>query len=64
MGSSYVRVNAVPAGHICAIHGLEELQLKTVTICSSPHAMPLSVLDRGIRPLVKVNVEAKSATGK
>ncbi len=64
MGSSYVRVNAVPAGHICAIHGLEELQLKTVTICNLPHAMPLSVVDRGIRPLVKVNVEAKSATGK
>ena len=64
MGSTYVRVNAVSAGHICAIHGLEELQLKTVTICSLPDAMPLSVIDRGIRPLVKVNVEAKSTTGK
>jgi ribosome assembly protein 1 len=63
MGSSYVRVNSIPAGHICAIHGLEELQLKTVSLCSSPHAMPLGVTGRGIRPLVKVNVEAKSASG-
>ena len=61
MGSSFVRVGSVPAGHFCAIHGLEDLQLKTVTICSSPHAMPLAVIDRGIRPLVKVNVEATSA---
>jgi ribosome assembly protein 1 len=64
MGSSYVRVKSVPAGHFCAIHGLEELQLKTVTLCSSPHAMPLVVADGGIRPLVKVNVEAKSSLGE
>ncbi len=64
MGSSYVRVKNVPAGHFCAIHGLEELQLKTVTLCSSPHAMPLVVADGGIRPLVKVNVEAKSSLGE
>ena len=63
MGSTYVRVKSVPAGHICAIHGLEELQLKTVTLCSSPHGMPLSAVDGGIRPLVKVNVEAKSTSG-
>jgi len=62
MGSSYIRVESVPAGHICAIHGLEELQLKSVTLCNSPNGMPLQVIDRGIRPLVKVNVEAKSAT--
>ena len=63
MGSSYVRVQSVPAGHFCAIYGLEELQLKTVTLCSSPNAMPLAVIDRGVRPLVKVNVEAKSPSG-
>ena len=58
MGSSFVSVPSVPAGHICAIRGLEDLQLKTCTVSSSPYAMPLAGFDRGVRPLVKVNVEA------
>ena len=62
MGSSFVRVDHVPAGHICAVYGLEELQLKTVTLCDSPDGMPLQGLDRGLRPLVKVNVEPVSAS--
>lgn len=62
MGSSFVLVDEVPAGHICAVYGLEELQLKTVTLCDSPDAMPLKGLDRGLRPLVKVNVEPVSAS--
>jgi len=62
MGSSFVRVDSVPAGHICAIYGLEELQLKTVTLCDSPDGMPLQGLDRGLRPLVKVNVEPVTAS--
>jgi ribosome assembly protein 1 len=57
MGSSFVRVDHVPAGHICAVYGLEELQLKTVTLCESPDGMPLRGLKTGVRPLVKVNVE-------
>ena len=60
MGSTYVRVKQIPAGHICAIHGLEELQFKSVTLSSSPYAMPLQSHSQGIRPLVKVNVEAVS----
>ncbi|CAB9497751.1 Elongation factor 4 [Seminavis robusta] len=61
MGSDLVRVNEVPAGHLCAIHNLEDLQLKTVTLCDEADGMPLQGFDRGIRPLVKVNVEAVDA---
>jgi ribosome assembly protein 1 len=61
MGSSLVPVDKVPAGHLCAIYGLEDLQLKTVTLSSSPDAMPLQGFDQGIRPLVKVNVEPENA---
>jgi ribosome assembly protein 1 len=61
MGSSFVPVKEVPAGHICAVYGLEDLQLKTVTLCDSPDGMPLQGFDRGIRPLVKVNIEPTSA---
>jgi len=57
MGSSFLPVPEVPAGHICAIFGLEDLKLKTVTLSQSQHGMPLQGFDRGIRPLVKVNVE-------
>lgn len=60
MGSAYIRVNKVPAGHICALHGLEELQLKTVTLSSSRCGMPLNAFNQGLQPLVKVNVEAVS----
>ncbi|KAL7471116.1 hypothetical protein ACHAXS_011406 [Conticribra weissflogii] len=57
MGSSFVRVNSVPAGHICAIYNLEGLQLKNVTICDRIDCMPLRGFDFGLQPLVKVNVE-------
>ena len=61
MGSSLLPVEEVPAGHLCAIYGLEDLQLKTVTLSSSKDAMPIVGFDRGIRPLVKVNVEPENA---
>ncbi len=61
MGSSLLPVDEVPAGHLCAVYGLEDLQLKTVTLSSSCDAMPLMGFDRGIRPLVKVNVEPENA---
>ena len=64
MGSSYIRVSSVPAGHICAIYGLEELQLKSVTICDVEYGMPLKVFDRGVRHLVKVSVEPISVSGE
>jgi len=62
MGSSFVRVNSVPAGHICAIYNLEGLQLKTVTLCDRRECMPLHGFDFGLQPLVKVNVEPISAS--
>ncbi|CAJ1934862.1 unnamed protein product [Cylindrotheca closterium] len=58
MGSSFLLVKEVPAGHLCAIQNLDDLQLKTATICESPYGMPLQGFDSGIRPLVKVNVES------
>jgi ribosome assembly protein 1 len=61
MGSSFVRVDEVPAGHLCAVLNLEDTQLKTATLCDSPHGMPLQGFDRGVRPLVKVNVESVNA---
>ena len=61
MGSDFVRVEEVPAGHLCAIYNLEDVQLKTVTLCDQPDGMPLQGFDQGIRPLVKVNVEPVDA---
>eukprot|EP00536_Pseudo-nitzschia_multiseries_P007005 jgi/Psemu1/194343/e_gw1.156.19.1 len=59
MGSTFVLVDEVPAGHLCAIQNLENVQYKTATICDNPHGMPLlGFSDLEIRPLVKVNVEA------
>ena len=59
MGSSFVLVDEVPAGHLCAIQNLDNFQYKTATICDNPHGMPLlGFSDMEIRPLVKVNVEA------
>jgi ribosome assembly protein 1 len=62
MGSSFVRVNSVPAGHICAIYDLENLQLKTVTLSDKKECMPLRGFDFGLQPLVKVNVEPVNAS--
>ena len=58
MGSSFVLVPEVPAGHLCAIQNLEDVQLKTATLCDLSGGMPLRGFDHGIRPLVKVNVES------
>ena len=62
MGSSFVKVDEIPAGHICAVYGLEDLQLKTVTLCDSAHGMPIRGFHHGLKPLVKVNVEPISAS--
>ncbi|KAL7545329.1 hypothetical protein ACHAWF_008678 [Thalassiosira exigua] len=62
MGSSFVPVSSVPAGHICAIYNLEALQLKTVTLSDRRECMPLRGFDFGLQPLVKVNVEPVSAS--
>jgi len=57
MGSSFIRVEEVPAGHLCAVHGLEDVQLKTVTLSDSPACEPLRGFHEGVRPLVKVSIE-------
>ena len=43
---------------------IKEMQLKSVTLCSSRHGMPLRSFKLGLRPLVKVNVEAVSNSGQ
>lgn len=59
MGSSFVNVPKVPAGHLCAIFGLESVQLPAFTIGSDPTCKPLQLFaDTQHRPLVKVHVEA------
>jgi ribosome assembly protein 1 len=59
MGLSFVLVEEVPAGHLCAIKNLENIPYKTTTLCDSAHGMPpRGFTNQGMRPLVKVNVEA------
>lgn len=57
MGSSFVHVPEVPAGHLCAIYGLEDVQLKTATLSDSIHCQPLCGFAQAFRPLVKVSIE-------
>lgn len=64
MGSSFVKVDSVPAGHICAVYNLEQLQLKTVTLCDKIECMPLRGFAFGLQPLVKINVEPVLASGE
>jgi len=69
MGSSFIQVPSVPAGHICAIYNLEDLQYKSVTLCNTYDGMmSFGGGTKGLiqeqakrRPLVKVNVEAVSS---
>jgi len=62
MGSSFSLVDEVPAGHLCAVSNLQELQFKTVTLSDSPRCTPLRGFDRvQVRPLLKVNVEPQDA---
>lgn len=61
MGSSFVRVNSVPAGHICAIYNLEDFQYKSITISDiETGCMPVRGFGGGLimlRPLIKVHIE-------
>jgi ribosome assembly protein 1 len=57
MGSSLVRAKTIPAGHICAVAELSDLQWKTITLCDTEGGMPLRGFENVSRPLVKVNVE-------
>jgi ribosome assembly protein 1 len=57
MGSSFVRIEEVPAGHLCAVYGLEGVSYKTVTLSDSEYCQPLIGFDQVIRPLVKVHIE-------
>jgi len=62
MGATLIRVKSIPAGHICAVSNLSELQLKTLTLCDTAGGMPLQGFETLTRPLVKVNVEAARAS--
>ena len=57
MGSSFVNVDEVPAGHLCAVYGLEDMQVKTLTLSSSESCTSVVGLEQRVRPLVKVNIE-------
>lgn len=62
MGSSFISVKEVPAGHLCAVYNLEGIPFKTVTLCDKPNGMPISGFGRTtLRPLVKVQVEPDAA---
>jgi ribosome assembly protein 1 len=57
MGSSFVKVDSVPAGHLCAVAGLDGVHSKTLTIADSPDTAPIQGVEQHIRPLVKVHIE-------
>lgn len=62
MGSSFVLVDEVPAGHLCAIYyNIEAYPMKAVTLCDSVYGMPLKGFQQQVRPLVKVNIETENA---
>ena len=61
MGSSFVLVEEVPAGHLCAVLNLEDVQLKNITLSDRRDAMPLATIERRMRPLVKVSLEAENS---
>ena len=61
MGSSFVLVPEVPAGHLCAVLNLDTVQLKHCCLSDRVHATPLKLVEHSMRPLVKVNVEAESS---
>ena len=52
MGSSFIRVNSLLVGHICAMYNLEVLQLKTVMLCDRRGCMPLRGFDFELQSLV------------
>lgn len=63
MGSSFVAVPEVPAGHLCAVSNLEGVQFKTVTLCNDEAGMPINGFSgNNLRPLVKVSIEPENAS--
>lgn len=60
MGSSFVNVDSVPAGHLCAVFGLEGADAKTFTLADDPDSPPIRGIEQHIRPLVKVHIEPES----
>ncbi|GAX14215.1 ribosome assembly protein 1 [Fistulifera solaris] len=62
MGSSFICVPEVPAGHLCAVSNLEGVPFKTVTLCNDKGAMPIKgFTGNNLRPLVKVSIEPENA---
>ena len=64
MGSSYVAVKEVPAGHICAVSNLDDLRWRTLTICDREFGIPIHGITLKAKPLVKVNVSTIVPSGK
>lgn len=64
MGSSFVAVNKVPAGHICAASNLEDLRWRTLTLCDREDGIPLRGVALKSKPLVKVGVAASVPSGE
>ena len=63
MGSSFVAVKEVPAGHICAVSNLDDLRWRTLTLCNTEFGIPIRGLSLNSKPLVKVNVSTTTPSG-
>ena len=62
LGPSVTPVDEVSAGNIVAIVGIDQIVLKTATICTTWAAAPLKPMVFQAKPMVRVAVEPKSHT--
>ena len=62
LGPSVTPVEEVSAGNIVAIVGIDQIVLKTATICTTWAAAPLKPMVFQAKPMVRVAVEPKSHT--
>ncbi|KAL6072938.1 Elongation factor-like GTPase 1 [Balamuthia mandrillaris] len=60
MGRELQRVDKVPAGNVFGIGGVEDVILKTATICSTPLCQSFLHMGFGFSPIVRVAVEAEN----
>ena len=60
LGPSVTPVDEVSAGNIVAIVGIDQIVLKTATICTTWAAAPLKPMVFQAKPMVRVAVEPKS----
>lgn len=57
LGPSIFPVDSVPAGNIVAIYGLENILLRTGTMCSTWRSFPLKAITFQAKPMLQVAVE-------